>query len=99
MDDGCICKGNWRLIVSECAPLLGKRFADKAGKEWIFHGILHGEDDFYYSMFPVGGGISAYLTCVSSIDGQGYHLIEDVPGFVANASYDPSRKPYQPVSG
>jgi hypothetical protein len=49
-DNGCICKGNWRAIVNECRPLLGKMFTSHDGKDFRFFGIVDGEDDYYYSI-------------------------------------------------
>ncbi|GBG14471.1 reductase [Novimethylophilus kurashikiensis] len=75
-DDGCICKGNWRAIVKEVEPLINKKFRDSDGKEHIFFGVVHGSDDYYYGMYPLDGGSAVLLSCVGSIAGFGYELVE-----------------------
>lgn len=76
VDTGCICKGNWRAIVAESEPLLDKRFRDHKGQEFKFFGVVHGSDDYYYGMLPVGGGSLTLLSCVGSIEGHGYQLVD-----------------------
>jgi|GEM_PF-6630871 len=75
-DAGCICQGNWRAIVAETAPLLDKKFRDSKGKEYIFYGVIHGSNDYYYGMFPLGEGKRVLLSCVGSIEGHGFTLID-----------------------
>ena len=70
-DDGCICRGNWRNIVSECESLFQKKFADRDGQEWTLFGVVWGEDDFYYGMWRDGGKV-LLLSCVGSIEGHGF---------------------------
>lgn len=78
-DEGCICKGNWRAIVKESTPLLGKWF-EGDGHRWLFSGVVWGEDDLYYLMWrPVEGlghGTSLMLSCVGSIKTHGYTACE-----------------------
>jgi len=74
-DDACICKGNWRLIVSQTEHLLGKTFRRDDGKEYWFFGVVHAEDDYYYGMW--GNGELRLLSCVGSIEGHGYKLVAD----------------------
>lgn len=76
MNDVCICKGNWRAIVKESEPLIGKRFRDNRGDIgdiYTMFGIVHGGDDYYYGMF--GGGKLRLLSCVGSIEGHGFERI------------------------
>ena len=70
-NNGCICRGNWRNIVSECENLFQKKFADRDGQEWTFFGVVWGEDDFYYGMWRDDGKVSL-LSCVGSIEGYGF---------------------------
>ena len=72
---GCICKGNWRLIVAECEHLLDRRFVDDRGDEYVFYGIVHGSDDYYYGM--TGPCRNRLLSCVGSLETHGFELIED----------------------
>ena len=74
-DKDCICKGNWRLIVAECEHLLDQRFVDERGDEFIFYGIVHGSDDYYYGMAGVSG--HRLLSCVGSLETYGFQLIEE----------------------
>jgi len=75
-DSGCICKGNWRDIVAEAMPLLNKKFRDSRGGEYIFFGVVHGGDDFYYGMSPVGEGGLQLLSCVGSFEGHGFNAVK-----------------------
>lgn len=72
-DEGCICHGNWRAIVKDISPLIGKRFRDHRGDVYSFFGVVHGDDDYYYGMF--GGGKLRLLSCVGSIEGHGFEQI------------------------
>lgn len=76
-DPGCICKGNWRAIVAEVEPLLDKKFRDSKGKEYLFYGVVHGSDDYYYGMFPVGDYKPVLLSCVGSLEGHGFVLTDE----------------------
>jgi len=78
---GCICKGNWRKIVAESEPFLNKNFIDRKGNEFIFFGVVHGNDDYYYGMWPVGDYKPVLLSCVGSIECHGYVLKEHIDIF------------------
>lgn len=75
-DPGCICHGNWRNIVAECAPLLDKIFRDEKGREFVFFGVVHSSEDYYYGMYSRSEGKLCLLSCVGSIEGHGYTLVE-----------------------
>jgi hypothetical protein len=73
--DGCICKGNWRDIVKKSAHLIGRKYIEApGGKVFTFFGIVHGNDDYYYGMSRRGG--VRLLSCVGSIEGFGFALID-----------------------
>ena len=72
-DEGCICRGNWRLIVGECSELIGKRFASKDGGRYRFFGVVHGDDDDYYGMHSSGKGL-VLLSCVGSLESHGFEV-------------------------
>ena len=76
-DLGCICRGNWRLLVSEVEHLFGKRFENR-GREFTFFGLVHSEDDYYYGMYDGKHGLHL-LSCVGSIEGHGYKHITASP--------------------
>jgi hypothetical protein len=73
-DAGCICRGNWRALVSECEPVLDMRFRDEQGREYVLFGVVHARDDFYYGMRGISPGARSLvlLSCVGSIAGHGY---------------------------
>lgn len=71
-DDGCICHGNWRKIIRDCEHLIGKRFVGHNGDEYLFFGVVHGDDDYYYGMHRKGELM--LLSCVGSIEGYGFAL-------------------------
>jgi hypothetical protein len=50
----CVCKGNWRLLVNEVGPSIGKQYESEDGKTWTFFGLVHGDDDYYYGMCSKG---------------------------------------------
>ncbi len=73
-DTECICKDNWRFLVKEYAPLIGRQFMDNKGQEWTFEGLVWGKDDLYYGMYREGDTV--FLSCVGSIKGHGFEVIE-----------------------
>ena len=77
VDDGCICRGNWRLIVKECEALApksfdtaGARFRDSKGDEFYFCGVVHGYEDYYYLLHGKAG--MRLLSCVGNMETFGY---------------------------
>lgn len=74
-DDGCICKGNWRAIVKEYGPKIGRKFVDGNGDEYTLFGIVHSDDDYYYGMRKKDG--TCFLaSCVGHLDGEHGWLTE-----------------------
>lgn len=87
--DECICKGNWGRIVSDTEHLFGRKYNHK-GEAYIFVGVLHGDDDYYYVMWNINTSISVLLSCVGSIEGWGYTIIpedEQNPKELLNKKY------------
>jgi hypothetical protein len=77
LDPECICFGNWRLIVKETEHRLDKLyFEERTGHHYVFAGILHGSDDYYYAMSSRTHGLRL-LSCVGSIEQSGFKPIED----------------------
>lgn len=68
---GCICKGNWRLIVSEMEPLFGKKYT-RNGKEYTLSGVVHASDDYYYLMVE-NNGVAHLASCVGALTGESSH--------------------------
>lgn len=54
LDPGCCCEGNWRRIVKDYEPLIGREFQTDDGTIWRFFGIVWSDDDFYYGMSSRG---------------------------------------------
>lgn len=79
-DAECICKGNWRAIVKESEPKLGRKYkADwgpdgKKDYEYTFFGIVHGSDDYYYGMVDKDNKMRL-LSCVGNIESFGFYEI------------------------
>jgi hypothetical protein len=68
----CVCKGNWRLLVSECTDKFGAKYVDKKGNEFVFFGLVHDNEDYYYGMSGASG--LHLLSCVGNIEGHGFTL-------------------------
>jgi hypothetical protein len=74
--ENCVCKGNWRTILSECESLIGNTFTRRDdGTIWHFFGLVDGGDDYYYGMSKLGGGGLALLSCVGSLEAHGYEPV------------------------
>ena len=70
----CICKGNWRAIVKHYEPKIGFRYKDNRGVEYVFFGLVHAEDDYYYGLMSDDGKVRL-ATCVGSLD----DMYEQIP--------------------
>lgn len=68
----CICKGNWRAIIKESEPLFNKKFVDDKGDVFVFFGVVHADDDYYYGMYDRRKHTLRLLSCVGSIEGHGF---------------------------
>jgi hypothetical protein len=66
----CICKGNWRSIVEEYEPLIGKKFLLHE-KVYYFFGFVHGADDYYYGMSDDDNVYHAF-SCVCNLKTYGF---------------------------
>jgi len=77
-DKDCICRGNWRAIIKDYEPLLGKKFEynDLDGTYHTFVGVLHGDDDYYYVMYELVSERCKFLSCVGSLESHGYTLVK-----------------------
>jgi hypothetical protein len=75
-DPDCICKGNWRNIVKKSEPLLNGRFKEiSSGREYIFFGVVHAKDDYYYGMCDEDRSVWL-LSCVGDLDQHGFKQIK-----------------------
>lgn len=73
-DPGCICHGNWRLLVKETEGLLDRDYVSHDGKQFKLIGLVHAAMDYYYGMWSQEHGLRL-LSCVGSIEGHGYTLL------------------------
>lgn len=75
----CICEGNWRNIIKESEPLIGKKFYSKYRKKlYTFVGVVWAEDDYYYLMYDQEVPEEQYIwiTCCTTLETAGYTLVE-----------------------
>lgn len=74
-DKECICEGNWRRIIKEHEPLHRRVFMGPHGERFSFSGVMDGMDDYYYVMWSPKYGYRM-LSCVGSLEGHGYTLVQ-----------------------
>lgn len=73
-EPGCVCKGNWRLIVKEMESLVDRVYRnDRDGSLHRLFGVVDAFEDYYYGMSDADGKC-LLLSCVGSIEGHGYIL-------------------------
>lgn len=75
-EKNCICKGNWRSLVKECDPLIGKKFVYE-GKVYTFFGLVHGADDYYYGLCDKDY-VCHLFSCVGNLKSYGFVPFEEV---------------------
>ena len=73
----CVCKGNWRAIVKDYAPLIGSWFVDDNGARHFFFGLVHGDDDYYYGMMREDKTVWL-SSCVGGLEASG--LVQEPRG-------------------
>lgn len=66
-DAGCICHGNWRLIVGEYEALIGSRWRDSKGEVFVFFGLVWADDDFYYGLWNRDQKKLVLATCCGAL--------------------------------
>lgn len=83
-DKNCICRGNWRKIVSEIEPFFGRHYEEsRTGDKYQLFGLVHGDDDYYYGMIKLGDNQKLkLLSCVGSIESFGCDLLPKQKIFV-----------------
>lgn len=75
----CVCQGNWRLLVNEYEHLIGRKYkAVRDGKEdeYVFFGLIHASDDYYFGMCKISDNTTIMLSCVGCPETFGFTLIE-----------------------
>lgn len=72
----CICKGNWRSLVDECDPIIGKKFLLDE-KVYHFFGLVRGADDYYYGMFD-DDHVYHGFSCVCNLKTYGFVPYDEV---------------------
>lgn len=79
-EGGCICKGNWRMLVSEYSPMFGRDYKDdRTGEVFRFYGLVHTEDDYYFGMWNHITKKHRLLSCVGNIEGFGMTPLPPLP--------------------
>lgn len=68
-DDECVCKGNWRNLVRDYGPFIGRTFIEpQTGAEYVFSGLIDGADDYYYLLYSNSTKNPTYmLSCVCDL--------------------------------
>ena len=75
----CICEGNWRVIVEESEPYLGKWMIDEDGNRCLFEGVVWAADDFYYLTWNKEDGTRMH-SCVMGLQSYGSEFEEEANG-------------------
>ena len=69
----CECCGNWKQILKEYKPLIGKEYIDDKGVVYVFFGLVNEDDDYSYGMHTKEEPHKLeLLSCVGSIEDFGY---------------------------
>jgi hypothetical protein len=77
IDPNCICRGNWRKLVAEYEPFLGKQYKSFHGDVYTFFGLVHASDDYYFGMSEDCTKKVILLSCVGDIEAFDFTLIEN----------------------
>lgn len=70
----------WAQLVAEYEPLIDRTFrADKGDRPYVFFGLVHASDDYYFGMLAIDDGPRQLrlLSCVGDLESHGYTLLED----------------------
>lgn len=67
----CVCGGNWRNIIKEYEPFIGKTYKDENNKRWKLTGILWAEEDFYY-LLTNKLNETRYVSCCATLEQCGF---------------------------
>ena len=65
---------SWKSLLDRYKCLIGSQYKDPKNKTWIFVGLLHGEDDYYFVLNLVGSDICRLASCVGSIEMADFRL-------------------------
>lgn len=65
---------SWKSLLERYEHLIGSQYKDPKNKTWIFVGLLHGEDDYYFVLNLVGSDICRLASCVGSIEMADFRL-------------------------
>lgn len=71
--NGCVCEGNWRALVAEYDPLIGRHYRDRKGTIYQFFGLVWGDNDFQFGLYSLDGRCRLMLlSCVGTLEAQGF---------------------------
>jgi len=66
---------NWEQLIKECEGLYGGLYKDRDGAFHRFFGLVHTDEDYYYGMTRLSGGMRL-LSCVASFETHDFVLVE-----------------------
>ncbi len=61
---------NWTKLVAKYEPIIGRAYKFD-GRRYVFFGLVHGDDDFYFGMVRDDGKLHL-LSCVGTPEAFGY---------------------------
>jgi hypothetical protein len=61
---------NWTRLVEKYDSLIDSIYIGDDGLEYVFVGLLHGSDDYYFVMWH--DGVVRFLTCVGTPEQMGF---------------------------
>ncbi len=67
---------NWNLLIRECEGLYDRTFTYSDGNEYLFFGLVHTDEDYYYGMKRRGTNEILLLSCVGDFETHGFNLNE-----------------------
>lgn len=65
---------NWKILISECKGLYDKTFTYSDGGKYVFFGLVHTDEDYYYGMRNKQTMEVKLLSCVGNFETHGYKM-------------------------
>jgi len=63
-------RDNWESLVEQYDDLIGNEYVDENGEEYVFIGLLHAQEDFYF--FLGNKDKNKFLSCVADLEQHGF---------------------------
>lgn len=64
-----------RIIIDESGKDIGSKYIDSKGDKFLFYGVVHADDDYYYGMMDLVTKETILLTCVGSLETHGFEKL------------------------